>query len=374
MLVGEAAERVVAHGVEKFQLSRMRDKVCWSARELLRDDASHRLELEKGIFVHRMINRLAAGTAGAVVPEWHPIFAARTQMNLSSRTQGADVLAEGGVRYRTWAPGKEVAVIVSGAADGEEREISLGEEPGGYWSAIDSQGQAGDRYKYRFDGHDWPDPASRFNPDGVHGAAQVIDPRDYQWGDDGWIAPQLSELIIYELHIGTFTPAGTFLGAIEKLPHLVDLGVTAIEIMPVADFPGDRNWGYDGVLLYAPARVYGSPNDLRALVDAAHRHGLAVILDVVYNHLGPDGNYLGSYSRDYFNPTHKTPWGDGFNFELQPVRDFFVENTIYWRQEFHHRWLPARCDARHRRRLGETCPGRDRGAGAVVRRFRHGGG
>ncbi len=146
---------------------------------------------------------------------------------------------------------------------------------------------------------------------------------------------KLSELVIYELHIGTFTPAGTFQAAVEKLDHLVDLGVTAIEIMPVADFPGDRNWGYDGVLLYAPARAYGAPNDLRALVDAAHARGLAVILDVVYNHLGPDGNYLGRYSRDYFNPTHKTPWGDGFNFELQPVRDFFVENTVYWRREFH---------------------------------------
>ena len=150
-----------------------------------------------------------------------------------------------------------------------------------------------------------------------------------------WSPPRVSELIIYELHIGTFTAEGTFDAAIGKLDHLVDLGVTAVEIMPVADFPGARNWGYDGVLLYAPARVYGRPNDLRALVDAAHQRGLAVILDVVYNHLGPDGNYLGAYSRDYFNPGHKTPWGDGLNFELKPVREFFVENTCYWRREFH---------------------------------------
>jgi maltooligosyltrehalose trehalohydrolase len=194
-------------------------------------------------------------------------------------------------------------------------------------------------------GKTWPDPASHFNPDGVHGAAQVIDPNDFNWHDARWIPPPLSELVIYELHIGTFTPAGTFLGAIEKLDHLVALGVTAIEIMPVADFPGKRNWGYDGVSLYAPARAYGTPNDLRALVDAAHAHGLAVVLDVVYNHLGPDGNYLGVYSRDYFNPTHKTPWGDGFNFELQPVRDFFVENIGYWRREF--RIDGFRLDATH---------------------------
>ncbi|MEO7724857.1 MAG: malto-oligosyltrehalose trehalohydrolase [Chthoniobacterales bacterium] len=255
-------------------------------------------------------------------------------MNLSPRSQGADVVPEGGVRYRTWAPGKEVTVVIS-SAEGEERQLSLGEETGGYRSGRDPEGRAGDRYKYRLAGNDWPDPAARFNPEGVHAAAQVVDPLAYSWSDDEWTAPPLPELIIYELHIGTFTPAGTFRGAIEKLDHLVALGVTALEIMPVADFPGDRNWGYDGVSLYSPARVYGSPNDLRALVDAAHCHGLAVILDVVYNHLGPDGNYLGTYSPDYFNPTHKTPWGDGFNFELPAVRSFFVENAVYWREEFH---------------------------------------
>jgi len=256
-------------------------------------------------------------------------------MNLPLRSQGAEILKGGGVRYRTWAPGKQVTAVISSGAGGKLREVSLGAEPHGYWSGIDPQGRPGDRYKYRFDGNDWPDPASRFNPDGVHGAAQVIDPRDYSWNDANWIAPPLSELIIYELHIGTFTTEGTFRAAIEKLDHLVKLGVTGVEIMPVADFPGKRNWGYDGVSLYAPARIYGTPNDLRALIDAAHARGLAIILDVVYNHLGPDGNYLGVYSRDYFNPTHKTPWGDGFNFELQPVRDFFLENIAYWRREFH---------------------------------------
>ena len=240
------------------------------------------------------------------------------------------------MRYRTWAPGEErVEVVIFRPTGLAERIVSLGEEAGGYFTAIDPDGRAGDRYKYRFGGSDWPDPASRFNPDGVHGAGEVIDPCHYAWGDRAWSPPRVSELIIYELHIGTFTAAGTFRAAIAQLDHLVALGVTALEIMPVADFPGGRNWGYDGVLLYAPAHVYGQPNDLRALVDAAHQRGLAVILDVVYNHLGPDGNYLGAYSRDYFNPEHKTPWGDGLNFELKPVRDFFVENTSYWRREFH---------------------------------------
>ena len=240
------------------------------------------------------------------------------------------------MRYRTWVPGKEkVDVIIFDAAGHPERIVSLGEETGGYFCATDPDGRAGDRYKYRFGGSEWPDPASRFNPNGVHDVAQVIDPNDFEWRDGEWSTPPVSEWIIYELHIGTFTPEGTFRAAIGKLDHLVDLGVSALEIMPVADFPGDRNWGYDSVLLYAPARAYGWPNDLRALIDAAHQHGLAVILDVVYNHLGPDGNYLGAYSHDYFNPEHKTPWGDGLNFELKPVRDFFVENTSYWRCEFH---------------------------------------
>lgn len=242
----------------------------------------------------------------------------------------------GGVQYRTWAPGKvTVEAEVFDAARGVNRTVSLGKEEEGYFAGLDSQGRAGDRYQYRLDGAEWPDPASRFNPDGVHGAAQVIDPADFTWHDQAWSVPPISDLIIYELHIGTFTPEGTFGAAIDKLDHLVALGVTALEIMPVADFPGRRNWGYDGVLLYAPARVYGQPNDFRALVDAAHQRGLAVILDVVYNHLGPDGNYLGNYSDAYFNPAHKTPWGDAFNFEVRPVRNFFLENPIYWRREFH---------------------------------------
>ena len=257
------------------------------------------------------------------------------RQRVSYRCQGADLVA-GGVHYRTWAPGKAaVEAVIFDTEGGVKRTVSLGQEDDGYFGGLDPQGCAGDRYKYRLEGDEWPDPASRFNPDGVHGAAQVIDPTDFTWHDHVWSAPPISDLIIYELHTGTFTPTGTFLSAIDKLDHLVELGVTALEIMPVADFPGRRNWGYDGVLLYAPARVYGEPNDFRALVDAAHQRGLAVILDVVYNHLGPDGNYLGSYSVAYFNPAHKTPWGDAFNFELPPVRNFFLENPVYWRREFH---------------------------------------
>lgn len=267
------------------------------------------------------------------------------QNSFSSRSQGAD-LVEGGVHYRTWAPARsEIAAVIFDRAGAELRTISLTKSEEGYFSGLDERGRAGDRYQYRFEGRDWPDPASRFNPDGVHGPAQVVDPCDYEWRDGSWRTPTFSGLVLYELHLGTFTPEGTFRAAIAKLNHLVELGVNAVEIMPIADFPGARNWGYDGVLLYAPARVYGSPNDLRALVDAAHTRGLAVVLDVVYNHLGPDGNYLGTYSRDYFNPAHKTPWGDAFNFELLPVRQFFLENAEYWRREFHFDGF--RLDATH---------------------------
>ncbi len=267
------------------------------------------------------------------------------QNSFFSRSQGADVVDDG-VRYRTWAPRKgEVSAVIFDQPGAVVRDVRLTESSDGYFSGIDKEGRAGDLYKYRFDGHDRPDPASRFNPEGVHGPARVIDPRDYEWQDARWRCPPLSELILYELHVGTFTMEGTFRAAIEKLDHLAELGVNAIELMPLADFPGARNWGYDGVLLYAPARAYGSPNELRGLVDAAHARGLAVILDVVYNHLGPDGNYLGTYSGDYFNLAHKTPWGDAFNFELGPVRQFFLENPEYWRREFHFDGF--RLDATH---------------------------
>ncbi|HEX4086667.1 MAG TPA: alpha-amylase family glycosyl hydrolase, partial [Chthoniobacteraceae bacterium] len=204
--------------------------------------------------------------------------------------QGADLVPEG-VRYRVWAPRARTVEALVWTGDEPPRAAPLALDASGYFHGLDHLGQPGDLYKFRLDGgEDYPDPASRYQPEGVHGRSAVIDPRQYQWHDGRYQPPRLRDLVIYELHIGTFTPEGTFLSAIDKLPHVKELGVTAIEIMPVGDFAGERNWGYDGVCLYAPAHAYGHPDDLRALVDAAHGLGLAVILDVVYNHLGPDGN------------------------------------------------------------------------------------
>ncbi len=197
----------------------------------------------------------------------------------------------------------------------------------------------GDRYRYCLDGGPlYPDPASRYQPEGVHGPSEVVDPCAFAWSDLDWRGIPLEELILYELHVGTFSACGTFAGVQERLDYLRELGITAIELMPVADFPGRWNWGYDGVCLYAPARAYGHPDDLRRLVNAAHRAGLAVILDVVYNHLGPDGNYLGVYSPFYFSKRHKTAWGAAINFDgehCEQVRRFFIENALHWVHEYH---------------------------------------
>ncbi len=250
--------------------------------------------------------------------------------------QGAELLGHGGVRYRTWCKHERAAVVLFDCEEKPCRTVALAAEGDGYFSAVDAQGAAGDLYRYQFAGDkSWPDPASRWQPAGVHGPSMVIDPRAFAWGDRDWQAPPYAQLIIYELHLGTFSDEGTFRGAIARLDRLAELGVNAIELMPIADFPGDRNWGYDGVSLYAPARAYGHPDDLRALVDAAHARGLAVVLDVVYNHLGPDGNYFGVYHDAYFSARHKTPWGDGLHFEEEAVRDFFADNAGYWMREFH---------------------------------------
>lgn len=263
--------------------------------------------------------------------------------------QGAE-LVEGGVRYRVWAPEKQhVEARISPATGGDARTLALAPEAGGFHGAVDPLGCAGDRYRYVLDGAGpFPDPASRAQPDGVHGASLVVDPRAYRWSDGSWKCPPLRDLVPYEIHVGTFTPEGTFRGVIGKLPYLREMGINAIQIMPVADFPGGRNWGYDGVALYAPARCYGSPDDLRALVDAAHAHGLAAILDVVYNHFGPDGNYLGAYSRFYFNEARHTPWGASLNLDAEhsgAVREFFTSNAACWIDEFHFDGL--RLDATH---------------------------
>ncbi len=260
-------------------------------------------------------------------------------------SEGAELLPEG-VRYRTWCKHSRAAVSIVDAEGTVLRHLPLTSEGGGYFSALDPQGAAGDLYRFHFgDSQGWPDPASRWQPQGVHGPSMVIDPHAFPWTDQKFKAPPYSELVIYELHLGTFTPEGTFRSAIAKLDHLVTLGVNALELMPIADFPGDRNWGYDGVALYAPARAYGHPDDLRALVDAAHARGLAVMLDVVYNHMGPDGNYLGVYHDRYFNEKEHTPWGAALNYGQSAVRDFFAENASYWLREFHIDGL--RLDATH---------------------------
>ena len=208
---------------------------------------------------------------------------------------------------------------------------------------------AGDRYSYALDGSEpLPDPGSRFQPDGVHGPSQIVDPSLYAWRDSRWHARAPHDTIVYELHVGTFTPEGTFAGVRSRLPYLRDLGVTAIELMPVADFAGQRNWGYDGVALFAPSRAYGTPDDLRALVDAAHAHGLAVILDIVYNHLGPEGAYLGRFNPEFFTSKHQTPWGAAINLDGADsalVRRFIVDNACHWVREYHFDGL--RLDATH---------------------------
>lgn len=241
-----------------------------------------------------------------------------------------------------------VEVRHHGAPEKATIHVPLTRHEDGYHRGADREGQVGDRYRFVVDrAGPFPDPASRWQPEGVHGPSMVIDPT-YMWTDQSWSRPPFRDLVIYELHVGAFTPQGTFRAVIERLPHLRSLGVTAVEIMPIADFPGQRSWGYDGVCLYAPARCYGHPDDLRELVNTAHRLGLAVLLDVVYNHLGPDGNYLSQFSEFYFNPIHQTPWGSALNFDgphCEAVRSFFLSNVAYWMDEFHIDGL--RLDATH---------------------------
>ena len=219
----------------------------------------------------------------------------------------------------------------------------------GWHECVTAEAGPGTRYSFVLpSGMRVPDPASRYQPEDVHGASEVVDPKLYEWRDQSWTGRPWDEVVLYELHIGTFTDEGTFLCAIDRLDHLVELGVTAIEIMPVADFAGTRNWGYDGVLLYAPDSSYGRPEDLKALVDAAHERGLMVLLDVVYNHFGPDGNYLSTYAPQIFTSRHKTPWGDAINYDgedSRPVRELMIHNALYWLEEFHLDGL--RLDAVH---------------------------
>lgn len=239
--------------------------------------------------------------------------------------------------YRVWAPDHLAVQVVTGSVGAETRYVPLERDAEGFFTGRDERGRAGDLYWYQLDERLAPDPASRFQPQGVEGPSQVVDPEAYQWQAKDWQRPPLRGRTIYELHIGTFTPEGTFRAAIARLDALVELGVNTIEIMPVGDFAGRRNWGYDGVMIYAPSRAYGTPDDLCALVDAAHMRGLAVVLDVVYNHLGPVGNMLPSFSRQYFHQSRANPWGSSLNFDGEqsgPVRQFFLQNACAWLDEY----------------------------------------
>lgn len=251
---------------------------------------------------------------------------------------GVELAPDGGAHARVWAPGKRT-VEFAAVGDGDSAVFTALESEGNdYFSGLVSSASAGTRYRFRLDGGDsYPDPASRFQPGGPHGPSEIIDARAFAWTDAAWRGIELPGQVIYEIHLGTFTAGGKFRDVIARLPDLVDLGVTVLELMPVADFAGRFGWGYDGVDLFAPSRLYGRPDDLRALVDAAHQHEIAVILDVVYNHLGPDGNYLTCFSRDYLSAV-TTEWGDAINFDgndSAPVREFFLTNARYWIDEFH---------------------------------------
>jgi maltooligosyltrehalose trehalohydrolase len=260
-------------------------------------------------------------------------------MNREPLIQGADLSPEG-VTYRVWAPAcRQIEAEIQGHDGHANRLLPLDPQSDGYFRGLDSAGRAGDLYRYRLDGtRSRPDPASRWQPQGVHGPSMVIDPAAYEWRDHGFRRCAVRDLVIYEIHIGGFTAEGTFRSAISALPHLRTLGVTALELMPLAEFPGGRNWGYDGVSLFAPSRAYGHPDDLRALIDAAHGEGLTVILDVVYNHFGPEGNYLGEYLGAYLDESRKTPWGGAVRYEspeFRPLRALIVANVEYWMREFH---------------------------------------
>jgi len=251
----------------------------------------------------------------------------------------------GGVRFRLWAPGE--ARVALALADRPE-PVAMERRDEGFFEVFAEGVGAGARYRFQLaDGTRVADPASRFQPDDVHGASETVDPEAYRWSET-WTGVAWEDVVLYELHLGAFSRAGTFDGAAEMLDYLATVGVTAVEIMPVADFPGARNWGYDGVFLYAPDASYGRPERFKAFVEAAHGRGVAVILDVVYNHFGPDGNVLPRVAPEFFTSRHQTPWGEAINFDgpnARPVRDFVIENAEYWLEEFHLDGL--RLDAVH---------------------------
>jgi maltooligosyltrehalose trehalohydrolase len=258
-------------------------------------------------------------------------------------------LEEGGTRFRLWAPSVARAELDLIGARPHPMHAA---EPGWHEVTVPEAGAAS-RYKFLLhlkDGTTWsvPDPASRSNPDGVHAASSVVDARAYAWRERAWRGRAWADAVLYELHVGTFTPEGTFAAAAARLPELAALGINALQLMPLAAFPGARGWGYDGVLPFAPAACYGTPDELKALIDTAQGLGLMVLLDVVYNHFGPDGNYLHAYCPEFFNPAQRTPWGAAINLDgpsSRTVREFFLHNALYWTTEY--RFDGLRLDAVH---------------------------
>jgi maltooligosyltrehalose trehalohydrolase len=250
--------------------------------------------------------------------------------NASRRSWGAHFIGPETVRFRLWAPGEDRVTLRL-----DEREIAMDQARDGWFERVVANARPGSRYSYVLsDGFVVPDPAAKAQSGDVHGPSLLVDPASYTWANPDWIGRSWEEAVIYELHLGTFTSEGTFDAARQKLPYLADLGITAVELMPVAQFSGNRGWGYDGVLLYAPHNAYGSPDDFKAFVDAAHGLQMMVLLDVVYNHFGPEGNYLPRYAPHFFHPERHTPWGAAIAYERRPVRRFFIENALYWLQEY----------------------------------------
>ena len=265
---------------------------------------------------------------------------APTQRQTHTRTMpiGAECCGDRGTHFRVWAPRRSsVEVVFEQSA---VPPVALQPERDGYFAGHAPDARPGTRYRFRLDGEDdtYPDPASRFQPDGPHGASQIVDPKAFSWSDADWRGVTAGGQVLYEMHVGTFTREGTWAAAARHLRELADLGITCLEVMPVNEFAGRFGWGYDGVALFAPHHHYGTPDDMRRFIDQAHALGIGVILDLVYNHLGPDGNAMPAFSEAYFSPKHGTDWGDALNFDgeqSRPVREFFVSNALYWIREFH---------------------------------------
>ncbi|MCR6666049.1 MAG: malto-oligosyltrehalose trehalohydrolase [Methyloversatilis sp.] len=253
-----------------------------------------------------------------------------------------------GYLFRLYAPAAGQVEVLLATADGHEDAHPCRRTDDGWWTRTVPYARTGDRYRYRVDGTEVPDPASRANPDDVGGPCQLVDPARFEWrpAEAQWQGRPWCEAVIYELHVGTFTPEGTYAAAEARLEELAALGITAVELMPLAEFPGTRGWGYDGVLPFAPESSYGTPDDLKRFVQSAHRRGLMVLLDVVYNHFGPEGNYLHLYAPSFFTAQHQTPWGAAIDYEGEAqVREFFIHNALYWLEEF--RFDGLRLDAVH---------------------------